>query len=47
MNERDGWLVGGGDNGLVCDDRNGSENQTIDDGGQSGYTGDNNDRDYS
>ena len=41
MSERDGQLVAGGDNKLVGDDGNGSENRTIDD------VGDNNDRDYS
>ena len=36
--ERDGRLVGGGDNDLVGDDGNGSENRTIDyvDGGGGG-----------
>ena len=40
VSERHGRLVGGGDNELVGDDRNGSENRTIDyvdvDGGGGG-----------
>ena len=43
VSERDGWLVGGGDNELVGDDGNSSENRIIDyvDGGRhGGYAGD-------
>ena len=43
MSERDGRLVGGGDNELVGDNGNGSENRTIDyvdGGGHGSYAGD-------
>ena len=43
VSERDGRLVGGGDNELVGDDGNGSEKRLtdyVDGGGHGGYAGD-------